>query len=174
VQIDHVGVKIFARDGARVHWPDLIPVFHRWIQRQTFPEMLPIDVADYAHVPAGPGVLLIGHHGDVALDNRANRLGVAYRRKTAMDGTFSGKLKHAHACALAAARQLESEPELRGNIEFDDSDLEITINDRLIAPNTPETWESVRSDIEQAFPGAHFDWNNNPKELFRVRVKRQS
>jgi hypothetical protein len=136
--------------------------------------MLPIDVADYAHVPAGPGVLLIGHHADVALDNRANQLGVAYRRKTVMDGTFLDKLNHAHESARAAARQLESEPELRGFIAFDDSDLEVTINDRLLAPNTAETWQSLRAGLEQAFPGAHLDWNNNPRELFRVRAKLHS
>ena len=51
-------------------------VFHQWIRDSVCPEML-IDVADYRHVPAGPGVMLIGHEANYSLDNRENRLGSA-------------------------------------------------------------------------------------------------
>src|SRR4051812_16123636 len=41
----------------------LIPVFHRWIKQRALPE-LTIDIANYGHVPQGPGVVLIGHGSD--------------------------------------------------------------------------------------------------------------
>ena len=52
--IQHVRVKVFASRAVSID--DAIPVFHRWIQERVHPEML-IDVADYRHVPDGPGVM---------------------------------------------------------------------------------------------------------------------
>lgn len=51
----------FAADVAQgLALDPFIPVFHRWIEERTLPELV-IDVANYAHVPEGPGVVLIGH-----------------------------------------------------------------------------------------------------------------
>jgi hypothetical protein len=163
---------VFAREPASVNWADLIPVFHRWIQQQLFPEVLLIDVADYAIVPAGPGVMLIGHHANISLDNRQNRVGMLYNRKTVMEGSFIDKLRHAYQSALMAAMRLTEEPEFRGKIAFDESDLEVFVNDRLLAANTKETWEMLRGDIAQVFgPDATLEWNGVGRELFRVRVR---
>ena len=54
----------------------LIPVFHRWIKQHLLPE-LTIDVANYLHVPQGPGVVLIGHGSDYFLDEGEGRPGPA-------------------------------------------------------------------------------------------------
>ena len=82
--MEHVNIKIFAADSPSVRFADAIPVFHRWIQSRDLPELL-IDVADYSHVPAGPGVVLIGLEANYALDNAHNRPGLLYVRK-ATDG----------------------------------------------------------------------------------------
>ncbi|MDB4980878.1 MAG: hypothetical protein JWM82_1630, partial [Myxococcales bacterium] len=44
-----------------------VPVFHRFIKDKVLPELV-IDVANYDHVPKGPGVVLIGHGSDYFLD----------------------------------------------------------------------------------------------------------
>jgi hypothetical protein len=168
--VEHVNVKLFAREGAQVYWPDLIPVFHRWIQNQLFPDAMLIDVADYAHVPAGPGVMLIGHHANISLDNRQNRLGLLYNRKTVMDGSIVEKLRHSHDAAVAAARQLEQEPEFYGKISFDEADLELFVSDRLITPNSDETLNALRPHIQAAF-GGEIRWNGPGRELFRVHIR---
>lgn len=173
--IQHVNVKIFARPSAEVNWPDLIPVFHRWIQQQVFPQTL-IDVADYAHVPSGPGVMLIGHEAWYSLDNREGRIGFLYNRRTPLEGSVDAKLAQAYSSALDAARRLESEPEFLGKISFDETDFEIFINDRLLAPNTEATWKRLQPEIERfstARSGrqAHVQWNGASRELFRVHVQ---
>lgn len=169
--VEHVNVKVFVREPVFVNWADLIPVYHRWIQKQAFLEMLPIDVADYSHVPAGPGVMLIGHHADISLDNRANRIGMLYNRKTALGGSFEEKLRYSYERAIEAARKLEQEPEFRGLISFDESDLEMFITDRVLAPNTDQTWNELRGGIEAVFgPAASLKWNGPGRELFRVRI----
>ncbi|MBY0396577.1 MAG: hypothetical protein K2X91_08940, partial [Thermoleophilia bacterium] len=75
-----IGVKLYAEDPAAVRPDRFIPVFHGWIQRGAVPGLL-IDVADYAHVPQGPGVMLIGHEADHAIDLGEGRPGVLYQRK---------------------------------------------------------------------------------------------
>ena len=61
---------------------DLIPVFHRWIKQRLLPE-LTIDVANYRHVPQGPGVVLIGHGSDYFMDEGEGRPGLLHNRKRA-------------------------------------------------------------------------------------------
>ena len=169
--VEHANVKVFAREPVRVNWPDLIPVYHRWIQQQVFPDMLAIDVADYSHVPAGPGVMLIGHHADISVDNRQNRAGMLYSRKTVFGGSFAEKLRHSYERAVAAAHRLEQEPEFRGRISFDESEVEVFVADRLLAPNNEQTWNELRGSIEKVFGSqAALKWNGPGRELFRVRV----
>ena len=49
------GIKLFAADAEPVDMLKLIPIYHRWIQQHALADDLLIDVADYSHVPAGPG-----------------------------------------------------------------------------------------------------------------------
>src|SRR5579862_9605913 len=117
MQLQHVNVKLFVEDGAQAVLEPLIPVFHGWIEHQDGDELL-IDVADYTHVPAGPGVVLIGHEGNYSVDNTGNRLGVRYNRKAGLDGNNQDRLAQATRSALTAFQRLEREPRLGGKISF--------------------------------------------------------
>src|SRR5689334_10419959 len=99
MEIQHINVKLFVQDPASVNLERLVPIFHRWIQDQAREEIL-IDVADYRHVPAGPGVLLIGHEANYSVDNTGLRLGVRYNRKAASSGSNQDRLKQATRAAL--------------------------------------------------------------------------
>src|SRR5436190_19403431 len=171
--IQHVRVKVFARQPAPIDLGDAIPVFHRWIQDRACPEML-IDVADYRHVPNGPGVMLIGHEASYSLDNTKGRLGLLYSRKQA-GGAAQQNLRQAFDAAVAACRRLEQEPEFAGKLKFDIGDCEISINDRLLAPNAENTWLVVRPEIERFLAGVFaayaIEHRGEPRELFCVGVK---
>jgi len=65
MQLQHVNVKLLVQNAPGANLEPLIPVFHSWIENQNGDELL-IDVADYTHVPAGPGVVLIGHEETTA------------------------------------------------------------------------------------------------------------
>jgi hypothetical protein len=153
--MEHVSIKIFsAADTPNARFADAIPVFHRWIQGWTLPELL-IDVADYSHVPAGPGVLLIGHEANYALDNAGSRPGLLYVRKAA-DGASAGEsLRRSHDAALSASRRLEAEPEFEGKLRFNPRELEITFNDRLLHPNTDDGWKSVEPALTSFLDGLY-------------------
>lgn len=169
--IQHINLKVFVENAGAVNPAAAVPVFHRWIREGVCPEIL-IDVAEYLHVPAGPGVLLIGHEANYSLDNRANRLGLLYNRKTKLEGTFSDLLAQAHQAALAACARLETAPEFGGALKFDRSSLEVSVNDRLLAPNTAETWHALRPDLEKYFAGLQIEHIGEPRDLFRVSVRR--
>ena len=99
--MQHVNIKIFAQADKSFNVTDAIPVFHRWIQKRNLPEML-IDVADYSHVPEGPGVLLIAHEANYSLDCARNQLGLLYNRKATGTGDAQEQLRQAYHAALTA------------------------------------------------------------------------
>lgn len=176
--IQHVRVKIFARQPAAIDLGEAIPIFHRWIQEKLCPELL-IDVADYRHVPAGPGVMLIGHQGNYSLDQTKNRLGLLYSRKQA-GGEAQENLKQAFEAAVAAGRRLEEEPAFAGKLRFDYGDCEFSINDRLLAPNREESYRALEPEFERFFnalwgPGRYStERAADPRELFRIAVRSSS
>jgi len=169
--LQHVRVKIFARES--VDLAPAIPVFHRWIQDRVCPEML-IDVADYRHVPNGPGVVLMGHEGVYSLDNTKGRLGLLYSRRLE-GGDAQGNLKQAYDAAVAACQRLEADPAFAGKLKFDMGDCEFSINDRLLAPNTAETHRVLKPEFDRFFAGVWKTystmWPGESRELFSVRVK---
>src|SRR5579872_1613866 len=124
MQLQHVNVKLLVRNPEEVDLEPLIPVFHSWIQDQANGELL-LDVADYRHVEAGPGVVLIGHEGNYSVDNTDNRLGVRYNRKAALDGSNQDRLKQAAHAALTACQRLEADPRLEGKLRFNGQQIEV-------------------------------------------------
>ena len=65
-----------------------------------------IDVADYSHIPDGPGVLLIAHEGHFSLDQENHKPGIMYMRKTELEGDFKERFIHVLSNAIQAANRL--------------------------------------------------------------------
>ena len=176
MQLQHVNVKLLLRNPEEVDLEPLIPVFHDWIRDQVGERLL-LDIADYRHVFAGPGVVLIGHEGNYSVDNTDNHLGVRYNRKAVLDGSNQDRLKQAARAALTTCQRLEADPRLGGKLRFNGQDIEIFINDRLLAPNSDATRGAFDSDFqiffEKLFRGREFSmsYGSDPRKLFAVSVK---
>lgn len=168
--IQHINIKIFVKDPSAIHLEDAVGVFHQWIRDSVCPELL-IDVANYTHVHEGPGILLIAHEANYSLDLRSGRLGLLYNRKAPLDGTFQDRLAQAHQAALAACDRLEQEAPFKGKLQFDRDTIEFFVNDRLLAPNTDETWQALKPELEAYFPGAKLERTGEPRDLFRVSIQ---
>ena len=147
MELQHVNVKLFVEGDLSVDCESFIKVFHRWIQEQALEGLL-IDVADYRHVPAGPGVILIGHEADYAMDNAGNRYGLLYNRKALLTGSNTDRFVQAFHSAANACQMLEAEFEESGPLKFSRQEFELFINDRAMAPNTVETFQSCKDDLE--------------------------
>ena len=172
MNVQHINVKFFIENPETVKLEDYAAVFNTWIQKQRLEELL-IDVADYVHVHNGPGIMLIGHEADYSLDNRAGRLGLLYNRKAQLDGGTQEKLAQAAGATLHAAQILEKE----NGLKFNGQEVQVIINDRLLVPNTVETFEALESDLRAFFSklydGAEFTLSHSaePRERFTVNVK---
>src|SRR6266566_2021555 len=176
IELQHVNVKLFVGNPEEVDLEPLIPIFHDWIQNQVGEGLL-LDIADYRHVDAGPGVVLIGHEGNYSVDNTDNRLGVRYNRKAAFDGSNQDRLKQATRAALTACQRLEADSRLGGKLRFNGQEIEIFINDRLLAPNSDATRDAAGSDFQtffqKLFRGCNFStsYGSDARKLFTVSVK---
>ena len=146
IEMQHINVKLLLKESTQLDLDPVIPVFHGWIQQQVADELL-LDVADYRHVQAGPGVVLIGHEADYSLDDADGRLGVRYNRKAILDGSNQDRLTQAARSAMTACVRLQQDTRLNGKLNFNGQDVEIFINDRLLAPNTAATREAVKPEF---------------------------
>jgi hypothetical protein len=176
MELNHINVKLLAKEPVEVDLDPVVPIFHNWIQNQMSDERL-LDVADYRHVAAGPGVILIGLEADYSLDQTDHRLGLRYNRKAVLDGSNQDRLNQAASAALTAFARLEDEPSLEGKLRFNGHDVEISINDRLLAPNSEETRKELRPDFElfssRLFGGEQYSlsYNTDPRRLFTVFLR---
>lgn len=175
MNVQHINIKFYLENPETVKLADFAAVFNAWIQNQRLEELL-IDVADYLHVHNGPGIMLIGHEADYSLDQRAGRLGLLYNRKEQLEGTTEEKLTQATRAALTAAQILEKE----NGLKFNGSEMQVIVNDRLLVPNTAETFATlgleIKSFFNQLYNGAGYSLthNDDPRERFTVNVKTES
>jgi hypothetical protein len=166
-------VKVFA-DGTPPALEAFIPVFHEWIKHRRLGSELLVDVANYAHVPKGPGVGIVGHASDYFLDLTDGRAGLLYSRKRQAPAEGE-RLADAFGRAVNAAALLEKEAAFAGKLRFRTDELLFRINDRLGAPNTEETFAAVRPELD-ALCGKLFGAGYKlspaarPRELFAVKI----
>ena len=146
--IDRIGVKLYVENPADVRPERFIGLFHTWIQRHTVPGLL-IDVADYGHVPEGPGVMIIGHEADYALDLGEGRPGLLYQRKRDGEGSLEDRLRLALELANTAANEIESDTSV-GVLRFDRNEFVVRVLDRRRLPNADSSVETIRGPLEGA------------------------
>ena len=126
--------------GADLDLHPAIGLFHRFIQSQSLEGLL-IDVADYAHVPEGPGVVLIGHEVDYGIDLTGGTTGLLVTRKRFGALSLEEVLRDTMRKGLIALRAIEEDGSLA--LRFAPGSFTLQILDRLAAPNTDETFEAV-------------------------------
>ncbi|MCZ6553111.1 MAG: hypothetical protein O7A67_04840 [SAR324 cluster bacterium] len=149
MELQHCNAKVFLSAGAELDLEGCLSIFHDWIRQQNGEELL-VDVADYRHVRGGPELILIGHEGDYYLEREDGALGLRYSRKAALEGDNAGRIRQAFRAVLTACRRLDRDSALTGGVSARGDGLEFMVNDRLLAPNTPETFAEVQPDLEAA------------------------
>ena len=158
MDLQKFNVKFFVASPGSVQLDDFIYIFNSWIQAS---DGAYYDIADYSHMYGGPGLVLVAHEANVSMDNTWNRWGLLYNRKQVLQGSNSDKLRWVFRAALENCRRIEEEPSIRGRIRFLGNEALFLVNDRLVAPNTEETFRAVRPDLEDLartlYAGASFD-----------------
>lgn len=149
MQIQQLSVKVPVVVADSFDQEQLIPVFHDWIRTSKLSNVLLIDVADYRHVPGGPGLMLIGHEAHYGLDGRGGRLGIEYLRKRDSIGDSAPKTKEALRAVLEACVALGEESSINDSLTFDTSQLEFRVLSRLVARNTDADFALLRPSLER-------------------------
>jgi hypothetical protein len=174
MELQKINVKVFTAESNKVPLTDFIDVFHGWIQAS---DGVYLDVADYSHMQAGPGIVLVADDANVSIDETDNRRGLLYSQKSKLGGSNLEKLSAVLRSALENCQRLEQEPALRGKLRFAGNQVEILVNDRLVAPNTEETFEEIRPEIDflarRLYSTTNFTllWNQqDPRRRFNVII----
>ncbi|MDA0267267.1 MAG: hypothetical protein O2890_03535 [Cyanobacteria bacterium] len=156
MKLERFCVKFLARPEATLDDEALIPIFHGWIRDHKLPGTL-LDVADYRHVPTGPGIMLVTHEINYALDRDANELGLYAQLKQPEGDTPQARIVNLVRRTATFGSLLETDQRVAGQIKLDGSSFYCMSNDRLDGPNTDAGFESLKAElapaVEELYPG---------------------
>ena len=114
------------------------------------------------------------HEANFSLDSGGGRPGLLYQRKQPLPGGFGERLASVFRYAVAGAARLEEQPGLK----FRTDEMSFRIADRLLAPNTSETFAVVKPALERFLHkllGAsalfRLEHEASPSKLFEVRIE---
>jgi hypothetical protein len=176
--IQKVCVKVYAPEPRGVDDQTYVPIFHEWIRDRLMPEIVLFDVADYAHAPDSPGIMLVSHEVSFALDRSDGRFGILGQRRIAREGGVVDAISRTLRSTLQVAARLEQDGRLAGRLKFDPSTTRVESNDRLRAPNTDEGFRAfepfVRKAVEAVYGGnvaSSTRVANDPRDRLTVDVR---
>ena len=173
MELQKLAVKILVVEPNVIPLTDFIDVFHGWIQAT---DGAYHDVADYSHMHAGPGIVLIANDANVSIDETENRRGLLFTQKGRLEGSNQEKLRTVLRTALANCRKLEEDPSLLGKLRFSMSGVLISVNDRGVAINERKSFENLKADVSavaREFFGSselEFGRNSDSRQRLNVRV----
>ena len=122
----------------------ILAVFGRW--RLEEGEEI-IDLADYLHVPGGPGCILVSHRWHFGIDFGDDQPGLFFSSRKGLKGKTAQRIARVVYDSLAKGKRLLSENAIPETISPRLGELEIAINDRVAAPNTDATDAVVRPGL---------------------------
>ena len=149
MDLQRINVKIFTDAGQEVVLDPFLDIFARWRDDARHPSQW-IDLADYAHVTKGPGVMMIGKQGNLGLDLADPGPGILYANKRDLKGTPEDRVTETFRRCLALTGTLTAEPEYPSGLSPRPDSWELSFNDRLDTPNTDETDRQLRPAIESS------------------------
>lgn len=139
-----IAIKFFCRQGAEGNLPAAIGLFHRLIQEQAVEGLL-VDVADYIHVPDGPGVILVGHEIEYSLDATGGRPGLLTTAKRIEDTPLADSLRTTLRRSLVAAMAIEADGST--GARFDTAAFELHVLDRLEASHEDASYAAAAGEL---------------------------
>lgn len=150
--------------------PDLdqfLVIFDRWRKADDHPADW-VDLADYAHMPGGPGILIAGKRDTFSVNLNPPGPGLL----TSVRGGLEGALEDRFREALRRAREFNAavmaEPEFPAEFSVREGAWEIYVNDRLGFPNTDPTDRLVRPAVAAALGVALESLTRDPDSRNRL------
>jgi hypothetical protein len=174
--LQRIQIKIQSDAPPGLRLDPFLEIFGRWRMEKEHPAEW-VDLADYAHIARGPGVVLIGHQCNLALDVSDPGPGILYAAKKGLSGSSGERITAALRGCLEMSKRLSAEPEFPKGVRLRTDQIEIRFNDRLETPNTPATDAELQPAVREAFnalygPGAYeLIPPSDPKQPYGFSVK---
>jgi hypothetical protein len=174
MDLQKLNVKVFVECSDGIALTDFIDIFHGWIQASDGDYY---DVADYSHMQAGPGIVLIANDANVSIDETENRRGLLFSQKGWLTGSNQEKLRSVFRSALENCRKLEEEAALRGKLRFAVNEALLSVNARLLGTNSQESFDEIHGEIDaftqHLFNSAdvRIERGGDPRQRLHVRIK---
>ena len=163
MDLQKFGIKLYLTTNDSFDSKDFIPVFHNWIQDKVVPNHMLIDVADYSHIPDGPGVMLIAHEGHFSLDQENHDPGMMYMRRSKWGGDFKERFINVFSTAIQAATRLRDN-KINKEVDFIHNSFRFMTNDRRVADNTYENQNLYKDEVQKAlaelYPTCEIEYEN--------------
>jgi hypothetical protein len=175
-EIHKVSVKILSNAPSKLDLDPLLSVFARWRAEASHPAQW-VDLADYAHMARGAGIVLIGHLCNFAFDMGPPGPGILYVRKKGLEGAVEERLLTVFHDCFEMAGRLRAEPEFPAGIRLETGRLELAFNDRLETPNTEETHELLRpavtAALDRLFGSGRYELQrqSDPRKLYGFSIR---
>jgi hypothetical protein len=168
-----LGVELPAGSNADSISDQVLSVFGRW-RLEEGEEIL--DLADYSHIPDGPGVVLVGHLWHFGIDWGYGRPGLYYASRRNLTGPLDQRLEQALTGLLEKSIRLLADDDMQPAPLPRCGDLQIQINDRLRHPNNAASEAEFRPAVEalvaRIYGGkAEIEPETDPGERLGWRVK---
>ena len=132
--------------------PDLDPflvIFDRWRKQDDHPADW-VDLADYAHMPEGPGILIAGKRETFSVNLNPPGIGLLTSVRRGLEGSLEDRFRESLRRARRLNEALMAEPEFPGEFRIVEGAWEVFVNDRLLFPNTDESDTLVRPQLAAA------------------------
>ena len=175
--LQRVCVKVYAPEPG-VSDQLFVPIFHEWIRERSLPGLVLFDVADYAHVPDSPGIVLGTHEAHFSLDRSDGRFGLHVQRRVDAGLPTAEVIATTIRQALQVVDKLEADPRLAGKVAFDRSTLRVESNDRLRGPNSDQGWRAFEPVVKAGVVASTGDAGarvtrvkNDPRDRLTADVK---
>ena len=146
IDVQRIHIKILTDAPANLNLNPFLDIFGRWRGEKDHPAGW-VDLADYAHVPRGMGIVLVGFQANFAFDmtddEGRSAPGILYAAKKGLAGTYVERIASVLKSCLELSQRLIAEKEFPPGVHLRTDALEIRFADRLVTPNTKETYEEL-------------------------------
>ena len=144
MDLQRIHIKILSDAPTTLNLSPFLSIFGRWRHEKDHPAGW-VDLADYAHVPRGAGVVLVGFQANIAFDmsedHGRSAPGVLYSARKGLAGSHVERITSVLRSGLGLAQRLAGEKEFPPEVHLRTNALEIRFADRVETPNNKEMFE---------------------------------
>src|SRR5437867_11410961 len=110
MDLQRIHIKILTDAPPTLNLSPFIEIFSRWRANQSYSAGW-VDLADYAHVPRGPGIVLAGQRANFSFDMADPAAGFLYFARKGLIGSHAERITAALGSCLDLSQRLLAERE---------------------------------------------------------------